>query len=95
MTKAISFESTTVPTDKELTDAIAIRCSECFMALLFANAFSGRETMPWKIIKNHTLADMLTEAKLRNINLASVPVAVGDEPKQMITDSQSYQKGKL
>jgi hypothetical protein len=91
---SIQFEQTIRPTDSELTEAIAIRCSECFTAMLFANAFGGIETMPWKIIKAYKLLDMIQEAETRGIDLTKVTVAVGEEPKQMVVETARYKNAK-
>ena len=91
---SIQFEQTIRPTDEQISHAIAIRCSECFTAMLWANTLGGTETMEWKIIKAYKLPDMILDAETRGIDLSKVPVAVGEEPKQMVTETSRYMKAK-
>jgi hypothetical protein len=92
---SILFEETIRPTDTEIREAIAIRCSECFTAMLWANALGGGETMPWRIIKTFKLPEMIAEAESRGIDLTKLPVAVGEEPKQMVSETERYRRAAL
>jgi hypothetical protein len=53
--------------DEDLMEAIRLRISECFPAMNIANALGGAEDIPWKLVRQCTLVQMVVEALDRNL----------------------------
>ena len=70
------LELTYQPTDTELKDAIALRCSKCFGALNIANALGGDDSIPWKLVRTYSLVDLIQEAQARKLDLSTTNAAV-------------------
>ncbi len=62
----IVLQTEYIPTDEELKQAIEIRFSSCFSAMNVANAFSGTETVAWRLARLNA-ADLIFEARKRNL----------------------------
>lgn len=65
--------------DSILLDAIKTVISECFRAMLIANAFAGSRSDKWDIIHNYTVDGIFNEAKRRHLQLQGIKMAVGED----------------
>jgi hypothetical protein len=73
----VTLTTVAVPTDSEITEALALICSPVFGALNIANAFAGAQTTPWRLIREtEPLSLLFREALDRKIDLSSVNCAV-------------------
>jgi hypothetical protein len=80
-----------VPTDEQLKEAIAILCSECFTALVFANALGGprQQSITWRLIHTFKAKELFDECRSRNIDLTTLKVGVGEG---FVKDTKLYVK---
>lgn len=78
-------------TDKDLTEAISLKCANCYGALSFANALGGYQDTPWQLCHKYPLKDLLEEAEQRNIDLSGVNAAVEVMP---VMDTMYYKRAK-
>ena len=76
-------------TDADLRKAIELRCSACFGAMNVANAVAGRETVPWRIVRDFALRALLAEAQERGLDVSTWKTAVEEEP---LTASRYYRR---
>lgn len=77
--------------DKDLIEAISLKCSNCYGALSFANSIGGVQTSAWKLCHTYPLYDLIAEAEDRSIDLSTVNTAVEVQP---VMDSMYYQRAK-
>jgi hypothetical protein len=65
--------------DRDLLDAIALRCTKCFQALNIANSLGGVEDKGWRLVRTFSLVELLREADERKLDLSSIVTAVDHE----------------
>jgi hypothetical protein len=69
------------PTDKELQEAIELRCSECFPAMNIANSIGGNtKSIEWRLVRSFSLVELIKEAMLRGLPVEQFKSAVGGKP---------------
>ena len=76
--------------DEVLKEAIKTSFSECFVAMLYANAFAGQKTTKWSLIHDYKVEEMLEEAKVRGLLVEEWHCAI--PPEQLIIESKRYKK---
>lgn len=81
----------TLVSDKDLTEAIQLKCSPCYGAMSFANALGGSKTIPWTLCHSQTLETLLDEADARGISLEGIVCSV---EKQPIKETLYYKRAK-
>lgn len=62
--------------DKNLLEAISIRFDRHFPAMNIARMFGGGSTVQWTILEQFKPAELLAEAKEREIDLSALEVAM-------------------
>ncbi len=76
-------------TDRELLEAVCIRCSICFPAMNIANALGGSQSRVWKVVRKFKLDELVREMTARNLLPTNLKEAVGD---RRLVDIPSYQE---
>lgn len=78
-------------TDKDLTEAISLKCANCYGALSFANALGGYQNVPWQLCHKYPLKDLLEEVEQRKIDLTNINAAVEVMP---VKETMRYKRAK-
>lgn len=77
--------------DATIQKAVEIRCSECFVAMLYANAFAGNQNETWDVIHNYKLSELIEEVQARNLPISDWYASVDTENRKVV-DTPAYQK---
>lgn len=77
--------------NKDLIEAISLKCSNLYGAMAFANALGGSKTTSWELCYKYPLYDLIAEAEDRRIDLSIVDTAVEVQP---VMDSMYYKRAK-
>lgn len=51
------------PSDKDLLEAVRLKCANCYSALSFANMLGGSKTPAWGLCHTTSLKDLLKEVE--------------------------------
>lgn len=77
--------------DEVIKEAIALRFSECFVAMMFARAFNGRAKSPqWDILENLDTEVLMNEANRRSIPIEQIPTAVSTIKGELVGNSVRF-----
>lgn len=66
--------------DSDLLKALSLKSAPCYAAMAFANALGGTPSIPWMICHSTKLADIISEVRLRKLDISSLKCAVEDLP---------------
>lgn len=71
----------TVPvSDADLLQAIRLQLSSCFAAMSIANALGGSPIPAWGLARKHRLAELVSDALDRGLDVRSLKSAVDEIP---------------
>lgn len=76
-------------TNKDLIEAIQLKCSPCYAAMAMCNALGGSVTVPWTLCHSQTLKTLVDEANTRLVSLDGVECSV---EKQPIKETMYYKR---
>ena len=85
----IEFTETLRPTDRDIQEAIQLRCNECFPAMNICNAIGGSQDTKWRLVREYSLVELIQEARERKLPIETFKTSVELKP---ITDMLAYIK---
>lgn len=90
MIKDRVVETTHPIVDADIVKALGLKCAMCYGALALCRAL-GRadEDNAWWLASNHTIVELLEEAKERGIDLSSAQTEVEHQP---LLESMKYRR---
>ena len=86
----VSVEQFTA-SEKDLLEAIHLKCANCYGAMSMVNALGGIRTNTWMLCHTYTLKRLLDEAEVLGLDLSQLKTAVHNTP---VTESMYYKRAK-